>query len=125
VGSNDRMSAVEPDDLERLFVKRVNAGDVEGLMELLEPNAVMAFAQGEVATGSDAIRQVLEGLVASGVKLRLGAQRPTLQVGEVAMTSTRLDDGAVTAEIARRQPDGSWRWLIDQWNLLGTQKRFA
>jgi ketosteroid isomerase-like protein len=125
VGSNDRMSAVEPDDLERLFVKRVNAGDVEGLMELLEPNAVMAFAQGEVATGSDAIRQVLEGLVASGVKLTLGAQRPTLQVGEVAMTSTRLDDGAVTAEIARRQPDGSWRWLIDQWNLLGTQKRFA
>jgi ketosteroid isomerase-like protein len=119
VSGHERMTALEPDDLERLFVERVNARDVEGLMELFEPNAVMAFAPGEVATGSDAIRQALEDLVASGVMLTLGAQQPTLRVGDVAMTSTRLADGAVTAEIARRQADGSWRWLIDQWNLLG------
>lgn len=27
--------------------------------------------------------------------------------------------GGVTFERARRQPDGTWLWLIDQPNLLG------
>jgi hypothetical protein len=33
--------------------------------------------------------------------------------GDVALTSTRFQGGA-TAEIARRQPDGSWLWAADQ-----------
>jgi hypothetical protein len=53
------------------------------------------------------------------VKLGLGHQQPILRVGDLALTSTRLHDGGVTAEIARRQPDGTWRWVIDQWNVLG------
>jgi ketosteroid isomerase-like protein len=109
--------AVEPEDLERLFVERVNAGDVEGLVALYEPNAAMAVQPGRVAVGSEAIRQVFEDFVASG-KLTLGDQQPSLRVGDLALGSTRLLDGGVTAEVARRQPDGTWRWVIDQWNVL-------
>jgi hypothetical protein len=36
----------------------------------------------------------------------------------LALGSTRLNDGGVTAEVARRQPDGTWRWVIDQWNVI-------
>jgi hypothetical protein len=50
------------------------------------------------------------------VKLTLGDQQPTLRVGDLAWTSTRLNSDQVTAEIARRQPDGTWRWVIDQWS---------
>ena len=118
MSSHDRVPAVEPEDLERLFVARVNAGDVEGLVELYEPDAVMAFPPRNVATGSEAIRHVFKEFVASGVKLTLGDQQPALRVGELALGSTRLVDAGVTAEVARRQPDGTWRWVIDQWNVV-------
>jgi ketosteroid isomerase-like protein len=117
--SNDRVPAGEPEGLGRFFVERVNAGDVEGLVALYEPDAAMAFPPGNVATGSDAIREVFEDLVASGVKLTPGDPQPTLRVGDLALTSTRLDSGQVTTEVARRQPDGTWRWVIDQPNVLG------
>jgi hypothetical protein len=70
----------------------------------------MTFSPGKVATGSHAIRQVFTDLVASGVTLTLGDQQPTLRVGDLALTSTRLNSGQVTA--------GTWRWVIDQWSVL-------
>jgi ketosteroid isomerase-like protein len=118
--SHDRVAAAQPEDLERLFVERVQAGDVDGLVALYEPDAAMAYRPGSVATGSQAIRQAFSELLAVGVTLsRNRQQQPTLRAGDLALTSTRLDDGTVTAEVARRQPDGSWRWVIDQWNVLG------
>jgi ketosteroid isomerase-like protein len=119
MSSQDRAPAVEPEELERLFVERVNAGDVEGLVALYEPDAVMATEAGSVAVGLEAIRRMFEEFVASGVELTLGDQQPTLSLGDLALTSTRLGDGGVTAEVARRQPDGTWRWVIDRWNVLG------
>lgn len=113
------MSAWEPEELERLFVERVNAGDVEGLVALFEPDAVMVVAPGEVATGSEAIRRALAEFVGSGVRLTLGDQQPVLRVGDLVLTSTRLADGGVTAEVARRQADGTWRWVIDHWDVTG------
>lgn len=110
--------AGEPEVLERLFVKRVNAGDIEGLMALYEPDAVMAISRGNVVVGRDQIRQALIGLVESGMTLTLGKQQPTMRTGDLALTSTHLDDDGVTAEVARRQADGTWRWVIDRWNVL-------
>jgi len=37
--------------------------------------------------------------------------------GDLAITSTRLPDGTVTAEVARRQTDGTWRWVIDRFSI--------
>ncbi|HKE51419.1 MAG TPA: nuclear transport factor 2 family protein [Actinomycetes bacterium] len=116
--SHEPVSALEPGDLERLYVQRVNAGDVDGLVALFEPDAVVAFAPGQMATGSQAIRQLFTDLVGSGVQLTFTGQQRTLRVGDLALTSTRLHSGDATAEIARRQPDGTWRWVIDQWSVL-------
>ena len=95
--SDDGAGAAEPEELERLFVARVNAGDLDGLVALFEPDAVMAVAPGKVATGRAAIRRALEELVASGEVLTLGDQQPTLRVGDLALSSTHLRDGSVTA----------------------------
>ncbi|HEY3139533.1 MAG TPA: nuclear transport factor 2 family protein [Acidimicrobiales bacterium] len=118
MSEHDRVGAVEPQELERLFVERVNAGDVDGLVALYEADAVVALSPGNVATGSEAIRRGLDDFVASGVNLTLGEQQPTLRVGDLALGSTRLNDGGVTAEVARRQPDGTWRWVIEKWNVI-------
>jgi hypothetical protein len=47
----------------------------------------------------------------------MGIQQPALINGELALTSTRSQNGSVTAEVARRQPDGTWRWAIDQYAI--------
>jgi ketosteroid isomerase-like protein len=107
-------TATEPNDLGRFFVARANAGDVAGLVALYEPNAVLAFPPGTVATGHAEIRAVYEQFLASRPVLSAGRQRPALVSGDLALTSTELTDGAVTVEIAHRQPDGSWLWAVDQ-----------
>ncbi len=104
--------AAVPEDLGRLFLQRASAGDVAGVVALYEPGAVLATPDGELAVGADAIRAVYQALLASRPQFS-GAVQPAVRSGDVALTSTRFPGGA-TAEIARRQPDGSWLWAADQ-----------
>ncbi len=120
MGTNgERERAVQPDDLGRFFVERANAGDVEGLVALYEPDAVLALQSGQVATGHQQIRQEYERILASKPTFTAGEQQPAFCLGNLALTSTRLAGGGATAEVARRQPDGTWLWVIDQPNILG------
>ncbi|MGF7121605.1 nuclear transport factor 2 family protein [Rhodococcus sp. TAF43] len=111
--------AAEPEDLNRLIVERLNAGDVDGLVALYEPDAVLSLPDGRVATGSSEIRAAYEQLVAGAPVFAPGETRPALRVGDLAMTSVHLADGGATVEVARQQPDGSWLWVIDQPQVLG------
>ncbi|MFD4407185.1 YybH family protein [Nocardia sp. NPDC058499] len=106
--------ATEPNDLGKYFVERANAGDVDGLVALYEPNAVLAFPPGEVATGHAEMRKVFEQLVATAPTLSPGRQHLALVSDDLAMTATTLTTGQVSVEIARRQQDGSWLWAVDQ-----------
>jgi ketosteroid isomerase-like protein len=60
----DAEHATHPEDLSRLIVERLNAGDIDGLTALYESHAVLALPDGEIATGSDEIRRAYERLVA-------------------------------------------------------------
>jgi ketosteroid isomerase-like protein len=106
--------ATEPNDLGRYFIERGNAGDVDGLVALYEPDAVLAFPPGNLATGHAEIRAVYEQFVAAAPELSPGRQHPALVSGDLALTASTLTTGEVTVEIARRQPDGSWLWVLDQ-----------
>jgi ketosteroid isomerase-like protein len=109
--------ATQPEQLSRLIVERLNAGDVDGLVTLYEPDAVLALPSGEVAVGSAEIRVAYERLVANRPTFEPGSAQPTLRAGDLALTSTRLATGVVTVEVARRQADGTWLWVIDQPNI--------
>lgn len=106
--------ATEPNNLEKFFVERVNAGDLDGLVSLYEENAVISYAQGKVAIGQHQIREFFVQYLASNPKLDSGNQSEALCSGELALTSSRLANGDVTAEIARQQEDGNWLWVVDQ-----------
>jgi ketosteroid isomerase-like protein len=112
----DAARAASPEDLSRLIVPRLNAGDIDGIVALYEPDAVLALPGGGVATGAAEIRGAYEQFLANRPEepFTPGTPRPTLRAGELALTSTVLADGTVTAEVARRQPDGTWLWAIDQ-----------
>jgi ketosteroid isomerase-like protein len=118
--NGERERAARPEDLSRLFVERANAGDVDGLVALYEPDALLAFPPGQVTAGSQAIRQAYQRLLADRPTFTAGDQQPALRHGDLALTSTRLVGGGATVEVARRQPDGTWLWVIDQPNVLGS-----
>jgi ketosteroid isomerase-like protein len=108
--------ALQPEDLDRLFLERANAGDVDGVVNLYEPDAVLAFPPGRLTVGRQAIREVYADLLASRPRLT-GEIRPAIRHGDIAITST-VRPGNATVEVARRQPDGTWLWLIDQPSVL-------
>lgn len=113
--NEENIVAHNPDDLARLLVKRMNEGDSTGAAALYEEGAVLSVGpDNQVAIGRDAIRIFYSELAAKHTKFEVGKQHPALICGDVALTSTRLSAGTVTAEVARRQPDGSWLWMIDQ-----------
>jgi ketosteroid isomerase-like protein len=112
-----RESARDPQDLERLLVSRERTGDVDGMAAFYEPHAVLDCGGGQLTLGREAIRAFYATLVAMGRRFDSGDQRPAIS-GDLALTSTRLPDGSMTAEVARRQNYGTWLWVIDQFSIL-------
>lgn len=113
--TNDRAIAREPEDITRLFVERVNAGDVEGLVALYEPTAVMAYPPGVETVGEEAIRALFTAMLAARPEFPREEPLPTVRHGELALTSTRALDGTGgRAQVVRRQADGGWKRIIDR-----------
>jgi uncharacterized protein (TIGR02246 family) len=106
--------AREPNDLARFFVDRANAGDLDGIVALFEPDAVVSGSSGSDIVGRKAIRAKYAAVLARHPQFSLGNQQPAMIHGDIALTSTWFDDGGAAAEVARRQPDGTWLWLIDK-----------
>jgi hypothetical protein len=116
----------DPQELERLLVSRENAGDVDGMTALFEPDAVIelndGMNDGQLLRGTEEIHEFFAKLQATGIgpegrRFRLGEQRPALICGDLALTSTRSIDGDITSEVARRQADGTWLWVIDRYSV--------
>lgn len=107
--------AASPEDLTRLFVARANAGDADGLADLYEEDAVMAYPPGQETVGRAAIREVFAQLLAQVTHFEPEPPLPTVRCGELALASTRAADGTGgRAQVVRRQPDGSWLRVIDR-----------
>ena len=113
----NREPANDPLDLERLLVERQRVGDIEGMLALFEPNAILDTGDGPLIQGAPAIRTLFEAFIASGEKMTLGIQSPAVVNGDLALTSTKISDGSITAEVARRQCDGTWLWVIDKYSV--------
>jgi uncharacterized protein (TIGR02246 family) len=118
------MTARSPEELDRLFSAAPNAGDIEALMRLYEPQAALRPAPGQVAQGTAAIRAALTGFLRMKPQLavtsRLLGQGNdiALMTGRWTLKGTGADGNPVqmtgqSAEVARRQPDGSWLFVVD------------
>jgi len=112
-----RQPVFDPQDLERFLVSREIKGDVEGMVALYEPAALIDVGGGQLVQGTEAIRKFYAQVIVSGRKYQLGTQQAPLVTGDLALTSTRVPDGTITAEVARRQSDGTWLWVIDRFSV--------
>jgi uncharacterized protein (TIGR02246 family) len=109
MSSSVRRKATDPEDLARIWVELANAGDADGLAELYEPEAVMAFPMGVHHVGRDAIRDAFAEMLKHYTHFEEEEALPTLLMGDLALTSTYARDvSRGRYQVARRQPDGTW-----------------
>ena len=116
-----RETARSPEQLTELFIQRANAGDVEGLVALYEPEAMLAAGK-PVAQGHEEIRAFFRNLLEKKSDFPRPEIMPPLINGDTALTVALQGNGNISTEIARRQPDGSWRWLVDQLKIKPLSK---
>ena len=97
----------------------VNNQDLDGLVALYAPDAAMVLPDGSTVTGTEAIREQWAGLLAMKGRMTLRS-RYAIEAGDLAIlsnewtfTAGELTMGATTAEVARRQADGGWLYVID------------
>ena len=117
--------ATSPEACDLLFGEHVNAGDLEALLGLYEPGCSLVRRDGGVARGHAEIRQVFERLLAMRarmsteiVKVVRAGDELALVYNDWCMSATRADGQPVEArgraiEVVRRQPDGTWRFILD------------
>ena len=124
--SSPAMSTIsrrKPEDWPRQFVERFNAGDLDAVMSLYEPEARFVTRFGETLVGGDAIRKVLGGLIESKTQFQSRVVRTDI-VGDIAQLytdfeGTGVDDTGKTIpvrykaiEVLRRQTDGNWKLIM-------------
>ncbi len=104
-----------PEDITRLFVERSNAGDADGVADLYEEDAVMAFPPGRTTVGRAAIRELWATALADRPHFEYEQPLPTLIADDIGLTATPSRDGkGLRVQVVRRQPDGTWRRLLDR-----------
>ena len=118
-----------PEEVLDSVTEGINAGDLDSLITLYEPLACFASQPGQLAKGPDGIRESLRGFIDMNCKLDLKVKR-VLRASDLALVTTewsfsgtgsngkRVDITAKSADVLRQQPDGTWRFVID--NPWGT-----
>lgn len=113
------MASSGPAQVSERLVSLLSEGDLDGIMDLYEEDAVFAEIEG-VARGPDEIRAAHERFLASGLTLTL-QDSLTFEVDDLALVhwswTVYARDGStargVSAEVLRRQSDGTWKFVLD------------
>jgi ketosteroid isomerase-like protein len=101
-----------------LFTSLFNAGDLDRLVALYEPQAVLIPGP-EPVRGTDAIRTALRGFLDLGgsISIRTTAvfEGPGIALlhGEWSLNGGTTELAGKSAEVLRRQPDGRWLYVVD------------
>ena len=118
------MSIQDPGQHHQAFQDAFNRGDIEALLALYAPDAIVVSEPGHEVSGKAGIRAFLEELL-SMERTATIETRSVVVVGDIALTRGKwalrgtgadgqpLEMGGDNAEVSRRQPDGTWLSIID------------
>ncbi len=118
------MRAQTPEQAHALFVQFFNDGDVDAIVSLYEPNALLIPFPGPPVQGHHAIREAIQGFLSLKGHMTLIVDK-VFQTGDVALLFSTwvlkavgpdgkpLEMTGQTSDVVRRQADGSWLYVID------------
>lgn len=113
-----------PEDFHQVYGKAFSAGDLDSMMALYESTAKLIPQPGVPAVTGQAIRDALQSFLALKPVLKVETES-IVKTDDIALlrskwtlTGTGTDGKSVTmshrgAEVIRRQPNGTWRLIID------------
>ena len=113
----------KPEDWPGVFEQHLNAGDLDAVTTLYEPEARFVTKSGETLIGRDRIRKVLGGMIEAKARLHSRVVK-AVTVGDIAQLYTDFegsmndDSGKRVAirhqaiEVLRRQVDGTWKLIV-------------
>jgi uncharacterized protein (TIGR02246 family) len=119
-----QMSNTDPQQTLKDFSRLLVQGDLEGLVELYEPDATFVPQPGTAVSGRAAIRAALVPFVEMQPRLTDNVEK-VLLAGDTALVSNRwtltgtdpegapVELSGVSADVFRRRPDGSWGIAVD------------
>ena len=114
------MAARTPTAIHKLFLDAFNSRDVEALVALYEPTAALVTRDGTVL-GHDAIREAYRQMLEGGARMDLTTRaviesKDDLAVLHASWTYHRARKATpgLSTEVVRRQPDGTWLFVIDE-----------
>jgi ketosteroid isomerase-like protein len=116
--------AESPEEMCRLFNDYMAKGDIDSVLGLYEPEAVFLNHGGVAKKGREGVRQELAHFASAKVIFDFKI-RQAIQAGNIALVHTEWKISSpeqvsfYAIEVAHRQPDGSWRWLIGDPFTLG------
>lgn len=100
-----------------LFKQYMAEGDIKAVLSIYDPGVAFMNQAGEVKKGLQGLRQELAPFAAAKAKFDYSIKQ-VIQSGDIALMHTEWSVSApeqtsmYAIEVARRQPDGTWRWLI-------------
>ncbi len=118
------MPARTPDEVLSLLGQALNAGDLESMLALYEPEATFVVQPGETVTGTEALREAFSGFLALKPKFELEVKK-IFRTGDIALsfsdwTLTGTDPNGEPismsgqgSDVLRQQHDGSWLFVVD------------
>lgn len=119
------MNAHNLAEVHKLFLDAFNRGDVEALVGLYEPNAVLLHG-GQPVIGHGAIREAYRGLCGRRGRMQMETQSLVESNDGLAVLHSCWTfefpsaDGnikttrGISTEVVRRQADGAWLFVIDE-----------
>jgi uncharacterized protein (TIGR02246 family) len=120
------MPAKSPEEICSLFQQYMAEGDIDSVLSVYDPEAVFLNQSGEVKKGEEGLRQELAPFAAKKASFEFNI-RQVIQSGNIALMHTEWKVSSpqqmsvYAIEVARRQPDGTWRWLIGDPFTIGRQ----
>jgi uncharacterized protein (TIGR02246 family) len=111
------LPANSPEEICRLFQRYMAEGDLESLLTVYDSEAVFLNQAGQVKKGRHELREELAPFAAAKTRFEFKI-RQVVQSGDIALmhtdwqVSARHPMSVYAIEVARRQPDGTWCWLI-------------
>jgi ketosteroid isomerase-like protein len=110
------MGARTPGQLHSLFQEAFNAADMDALVKLYEPNAVL-YIDRKPVVGHDAIGLMFRVLTQARPQMVLETREVIESEAGLAVlhAAWSLSSGTkgMSTEVARRQADGRWLYAID------------